>query len=88
MKNIIAYFKKIVYNIECIYCKQEGAMDIRPGDTLIMKKNHPCGKNEFYVIRSGADFRLKCLGCSREFMVPRSKIENKIRQVISVQKEP
>ena len=34
-------------------------MDIQPGDTLVMKKNHPCGDNKFYVIRSGADFRCK-----------------------------
>jgi len=63
-------------------------MDIQPGDRLVMKKNHPCGKNEFFVIRSGADFRLRCLGCSREFMVPRSKIESKIRQVVRETKEP
>lgn len=63
-------------------------MDIKPGDTLIMKKNHPCGNNEFFVIRSGMDFKLRCTGCSREFMVPRNKIENKIKQVIRIQKEP
>jgi hypothetical protein len=57
-------------------------MDVRPGDTLVMKKDHPCGNNQFMVIRSGADFRLKCLGCSREFMVPRSKIESRIKSVI------
>ena len=56
-------------------------MDIQPGDTLVMKKNHPCGDNKFYVIRSGADFRLRCVGCAREFMVPRSKIESKVKQV-------
>ncbi|MDO5558681.1 MAG: DUF951 domain-containing protein [Oscillospiraceae bacterium] len=63
-------------------------MDIRPGDTLIMKKSHPCGNNEFYVIRSGMDFRLRCIKCSREFMVPRNKIENKIKSVVRIQKEP
>ena len=56
-------------------------MDIRPGDILTMKKNHPCGANEMYVIRSGMDFRLRCIKCSREFMVPRSKIERNIRSV-------
>ncbi len=66
---------------------EEGTMDIQPGDTLVMKKNHPCGKNEFYVIRSGADFRLRCLGCSREFMVPRSKIESKVKNVLRTEKE-
>ncbi len=63
-------------------------MDIRPGDTLIMKKDHPCGGNQFHVIRSGMDFKLRCIKCSREFMIPRNKIENKIKQVVRVQKEP
>lgn len=62
-------------------------MDVQPGDRLIMKKTHPCGKNEFYVIRSGADFRLRCLGCSREFMVPRSKIESKIKSIVRETKD-
>lgn len=56
-------------------------MDIRPGDLLTMKKNHPCGANEMYVIRSGMDFRLKCTKCSREFMVLRNKIEKSIKNV-------
>ena len=57
-------------------------MDVRAGDIRKMKKNHPCGSNEFYVIRSGMDFRLRCVKCSREFMIPRNKIEKNIRQII------
>ncbi len=56
-------------------------MDVRPADILVMKKPHPCGGNEMYVIRSGMDFKLRCVKCSREFMVPRNKIEKRIRQV-------
>ncbi len=56
-------------------------MDVRPGDILTMKKNHPCGSNEMYVIRAGMDFRLRCVGCSREFLVPRNKIEKSIRRI-------
>ncbi len=48
-------------------------MDVRPDDILIMKKPHPCGCNEMLVKRSGMDFKLKCVKCSREFMVPRHK---------------
>lgn len=33
------------------------------------------------VIRSGMDFRLKCSGCGREFMVPRNKIEKSIKRI-------
>ncbi len=62
-------------------------MDVQPGDKLLMKKSHPCGSSEFFVIRSGIDFRLRCLGCGHEFMVPRSKIEKKIKKIIRDSKE-
>ena len=61
--------------------KEDTALDIRPGDVLTMKKKHPCGGNEMYVIRSGMDFRLRCTTCNREFMVARNKIEKSIRNV-------
>jgi hypothetical protein len=56
-------------------------MDVRVGDVLEMKKNHPCGSREFLVLRSGMDFRLRCGGCGREMMVPRVKIEKNIRKI-------
>lgn len=56
-------------------------MDIRLGDTLEMKKNHPCGSREFEVLRIGMDFRLRCLGCGHEMMLPRLKVEKNIRRV-------
>lgn len=57
-------------------------MDVRNGDILVMKKNHPCGSNQFFVIRAGMDFKLRCVKCSREFMTPRNKIEKNIRKII------
>ena len=57
-------------------------MDIAKGDTLIMKKKHPCGSNEMDVLRSGMDFKLRCRGCGREFMIPRSKAEKNVKSVI------
>lgn len=56
-------------------------MDIRLNDLLVMKKQHPCGSREMLVLRTGMDFRLRCTGCGREFMVPRHKIEKHIKQV-------
>ncbi|MBP1549347.1 MAG: DUF951 domain-containing protein [Oscillospiraceae bacterium] len=56
-------------------------MDIRPNDTLVMKKKHPCGSQRMFVLRSGMDFKLRCEGCGREFMIPRSKIEKNIKSV-------
>lgn len=56
-------------------------MDIRLQDILTMKKAHPCGEKKWLVLRTGADFRLRCLGCGREVMVPRSKAEKNIRSI-------
>ena len=56
-------------------------MDIRLQDILVMKKGHPCGEKRWLVLRTGADFRLRCLGCGHEVMVPRFKAEKNIRQV-------
>ena len=57
-------------------------LDIIKGDRLVMKKKHPCGSNEMLVLRSGMDFKLRCAGCGREFMIPRSKAEKNVRSVI------
>ena len=56
-------------------------MDVRIGDVLQLKKEHPCGSREWTVLRVGMDFKLRCLGCGREMMVPRSKAEKSIRRV-------
>lgn len=40
------------------------------GDVLQLKKKHPCGSNEWKVLRIGADFRLECTGCQHQIMIP------------------
>lgn len=57
-------------------------MDIRLGDILVMKKEHPCGDKRWLVLRVGADLRLRCMGCGREVMLPRFKIQKNIRQIL------
>ncbi len=56
-------------------------MDIRVGDKLTMKKQHPCGGATFSVLRIGMDFRLRCDTCGHEMMIPRQKAEKNIRRV-------
>lgn len=56
-------------------------MDIRVGDLLTMKKPHPCGSNQWLVLRAGMDFRLRCRGCGHELLLPRAKAEKGIRRV-------
>ena len=62
-------------------------MDVRPGDILQMKEQHPCGSREFLVLRSGMDFKIRCTGCGREVMVPRLKCEKNIKKILRPQEE-
>ena len=61
--------------------KEVNPMDIQVNDILTMKKQHPCGSKQWQVLRIGMDFKLKCLGCGHEVMLPRSKAEKNIRTV-------
>ena len=56
-------------------------MDVQVGDILQTKKPHPCGANQFDVLRVGMDFKIRCTGCGREVMLPRAKIEKNIKKV-------
>ena len=57
-------------------------MDVRLQDTLVMKKEHPCGSKQWLVLRVGMDFRLRCCGCGHEVLLPRNKAEKNIRQIL------
>lgn len=56
-------------------------MDIHPGDILKLKKKHPCGSFEWEVLRSGADFRLKCTGCGHQIMLARKLVEKNVKNI-------
>ena len=45
------------------------------GDIVKLKKQHPCGSSEWEILRVGADFRLKCMGCGHQIMVARKLVE-------------
>jgi hypothetical protein len=47
-----------------------------------MKKQHPCGSYNFEVIRLGADIKIKCDGCGRIVMIPRSKFVKGAKKII------
>ena len=57
-------------------------MDIRLQDVLKLKKEHPCGSVEWLVLRTGIDFRLRCMGCGHVVMIPREKLEKRIRRIV------
>jgi len=56
-------------------------MDIQVGNIVKLKKQHPCGSHEWEVLRIGADFKLKCVGCGHMIMVSRSMVEKNVRAI-------
>ncbi len=56
-------------------------MDIELNDIIKMKKPHPCGSLEWEVLRVGADFRLKCMGCGHQVMLKRTLVEKNVKGI-------
>ena len=51
------------------------------GDIVKLKNQHPCGSHEWEILRVGADFRLKCLGCEHQVMLARKLVEKNTREL-------
>ena len=49
---------------------------------VVMKKQHPCGTNEWEIVRVGADIKIKCLKCGRTVLIPRVEFNKKLKKVI------
>lgn len=49
----------------------------------MMKKAHPCGSNEWEIIRVGADIKIKCIACGRSIMMPRIEFNKKLKKIIN-----
>ena len=58
--------------------------DYKLGSVVIMKKQHPCGTNEWTIIRMGADIKIKCNNCGRSIMLSRIDFNKKIKKVINI----
>ena len=56
-------------------------MNIQVGDIIKLKKQHPCGSFEWEILRVGADFRLKCMGCQHQIMIARRIVEKNSKEL-------
>lgn len=45
------------------------------GDVIKLRRAHPCGSQQWEVLRTGADLRLRCLGCGRQIWMERFRLE-------------
>lgn len=61
-------------------------MEIHLGDVVRLKKKHPCGSEHWEVTRTGADIAIKCRGCGRRVMMPRSQFERQVKETVPGQR--
>ncbi|WP_449241625.1 DUF951 domain-containing protein [Desulfoscipio gibsoniae] len=52
------------------------------GDIVKTRKPHPCGGDEWEVMRTGVDFRIRCNKCGRVLMLPRPKFKKSVKKII------
>lgn len=57
-------------------------MNYEIGDIVKTRKTHPCGNDEWEIIRVGMDFKIKCLECDRIVMLSRKKFEKSVKKMI------
>lgn len=53
------------------------------GDTVRLRKPHPCGSHEWMVVRVGADIGLKCRQCERRVLLTRREFERRLERVLT-----
>ena len=58
-------------------------MEIKLGDTVRLKKKHPCGSYEWQVVRLGADIGIKCLKCQHRLLLERRAFERQVKTFVS-----
>lgn len=57
-------------------------LNIKVGDTIQTKKKHPCGGDRWLVMRTGADFVIKCEKCNHQTWISRVKLEKSVKEII------
>lgn len=57
--------------------------ELKIGDIIEMKKQHPCGSKEWKILRMGVDFKLECVGCGHVIMLERPKALKLIKKNLS-----
>lgn len=57
-------------------------MKLNVGDVVRLRKPHPCGSVDWKIMRTGMDFRIKCLKCDHQTWITRVKLERNIKTII------
>lgn len=60
-----------------------GPVNIQVGDVVRLRKPHPCGSDQWLVVRIGADIGLKCLTCGRRILLDRATFNKRLAAVVT-----
>jgi hypothetical protein len=58
-------------------------LDLRIGDRLRLRKEHPCGSRDWDVVRLGADIGLVCVGCAHRILMDRLDVERRFTEFLA-----
>lgn len=58
-------------------------MLVEVGDTVKMRKPHPCGSDTWVLTRVGADIKMRCTGCGHQVMLDRQDFEKRVKKVLA-----
>lgn len=64
------------------------AIDLRLGDTITLRRAHPCGSHDWRVDRLGADIGLVCAGCGHRILMDRLDVERRFTGFVERGSEP
>ena len=51
---------------------------------VTMKKQHPCGSNEWEIVRLGTDIKIRCLKCGHIVMLSRIDFNKRLKKVVKL----
>ena len=63
-------------------------MEIKVGDVVQLKKKHPCGSDQWQVIRVGIDIGIKCQKCNRRVFLERAVFERRVKAFLTTESTP
>jgi hypothetical protein len=57
-------------------------LDLRIGDRIRLRRQHPCGSRDWEVVRLGADIGLVCGGCGHRILMDRLTVERRFTEYL------
>jgi hypothetical protein len=57
-------------------------LKLQLGDIIRTRKTHPCGGDQWEIVRLGADIGIRCVTCGRRVLIPRPKLERRIKEFV------